>query len=301
MWTKKDMPDLSGKIAIVTGANTGIGYETALALYEHGAHVIAACRDHVKAQQAVSAMLAFKGRGSLETGVLDLGSFSEIEIFAKSILTKYQRLDLLINNAGVMMTPAGTTVDGYELQFGINFLGHFALTGRLYPLLERIAGARVVTVSSGAAMRVDRVDFGDLKLEKEYDPNRAYAVSKLAGLQFAFELQRRLEDAGANVISVAAHPGVVRTDLGRHIPKENLEAAFSRFKAVMQPWQGALPSLYAATDIKVKGGEYYGPDGENEHAGYPALSSLVSAAALDLLQANRLWVYSEEATGVSFP
>jgi NAD(P)-dependent dehydrogenase (short-subunit alcohol dehydrogenase family) len=192
-------------------------------------------------------------------------------------------------------------VDGYELQFGINFLGLFALTGRLYPLLERTAGARVVTVSSGAAMRVDRVDFGDLKLEKDYDPNRAYAVSKLAGLLFAFEFQRRLEDAGANVISVAAHPGVVRTDLGRHIPKENLEAAFSRFKEVMQPWQGALPSLYAATDINVKGGDYYGPDGENEHAGYPALSSLVSAAALDQVQANRLWVYAEGATGVSFP
>lgn len=259
MWTKQNIPDQSGKTVIVTGANTGIGYETALALYETGANVVVACRDEAKAKQAIDKMQLPCGKGSLDIGILNLANLAKVKKFADDFKSKHQQLDLLINNAGVMMPPASKTDDGFELQFGVNFIGHFALTAYLYLLLKKSKNGRVVTVSSGASTYAKEVDFDNLKLEKPYDANREYAVSKLAELQFAFELDRRLKAIGSNLISTAAHPGVVYTDLQRHIPEEELKVAWKNFSVVSEPWQGALPSLFVATSETVKGGDYYGP------------------------------------------
>ncbi|SEL02172.1 oxidoreductase [Parapedobacter koreensis] len=293
--------DLTGKTAIVTGANTGIGYETALALYEAGANVVVACRDEGKAKQAIEKMQLSEGKGSLEIGILNLANLEAIRTFAADFKNNHQRLDLLINNAGVMMPPASKTDDGFELQFGVNFIGHFALTGHLYPLLKERKNGRVVTVSSGASTFAKEVDFDNLKLEKPYDANREYAVSKLAGLQFAFELDRRLKAIGSSLLSTASHPGVVYTDLQRHIPEDELKAAWKNFSTVSDPWQGALPSLFAATSEAVTGGDYYGPDGEREQSGYPAPSQLLTGAERDEEQARKLWHYAQEKTGVIFP
>lgn len=300
MWTKQNIPDQSGKTAIVTGANTGIGYETALALYEAGANVIVACRDEAKAKQAIDKMQLSEGKGSLEIGILNLANLAEVKKFADDFKSKYQQLDLLINNAGVMIPPASKTDDGFELQFGVNFIGHFALTGYLYPLLKKSKNGRVVTVSSGASTFAKEVDFDNLKREKPYDANREYAVSKLAELQFSFELDRRLKAIGSPLLSTASHPGVVYTELQRHIPEEELKVAWKNFSVVSEPWQGALPSLFAATSETVKGGDYYGPDGEREQSGYPALSKLLTGAEQDEGQAAKLWKYTEDITGVKF-
>lgn len=301
MWTKENIPDLSGKTAIVTGANTGIGYETAKALYEAGADVIIAARDEQKAIAALQKMQTETiGKGSLETGILNLANLSQIKAFADEFKNKHQQLDILINNAGVMIPPPSKTDDGFELQFGVNFLGHFALTGHLFPLLKNPANARVVTLSSGAATLTDGIDFNNLKLEKPYDPLREYAVSKLADLIFAYELDRRLKAAGFHIISVAAHPGVTRTDLQRHIPGEQLEGLFAQFSAVMESWQGALPALFAATSPSVKGGEFFGPDGEKEYVGYPALSRHNTPAMNDPALAKRLWEYAENIIQLKF-
>lgn len=301
MWTKENIPDLSGKTVIVTGANTGIGYETAKALYEAGADVTIAARDEQKAIAALQKMQTGTiGKGSLETGILNLASLSQIKTFTDKFKNKHQQLDILINNAGVMIPPPSKTDDGFELQFGVNFLGHFALTAHLFPLLKKPVNAWVVTLSSGAATLTGGIDFNNLKLEKPYDPLREYAVSKLADLIFTYELDRRLKAAGLHIISAAAHPGVTRTDLQRHIPGEQLEGLFAQFSAVMEPWQGALPSLFAATDPSVKGGEFFGPDGEKEYAGYPALSKHNTPAMNDPALAKSLWEYAENVTQLKF-
>lgn len=297
MWTKNNIPDLSGKIALVTGSNTGIGFETVKALYEAGASVTIAARDPEKAQKAIEKInFATVGKGELDYGVLDLGNLNSVKIFAENFMQKHSNLDLLVNNAGVMVPPASKTADGFELQFGVNFIGHFALTGHLLPLLKKTADARVVTLSSGAATLVDTIDFDNLRLEKSYDEWREYAVSKLADILFSYDLDRRFKNAGISAISVAAHPGVTRTDLQRNIPDENLEGMFAAFDEVMQPWQGALPSLFAATDPSVKGGDFYGPDGKKEYAGYPALSKHSTPAMKDEALAEKLWEYAENAT-----
>lgn len=300
MWTKSNIPNLKGKTAVVTGSNTGIGYETALALYQAGADVTLACRDKSNALRAIDQMKTIGGRGSLQFEQLNLANLDQVKNFAASFKTKHQKLDLLINNAGVMLPPPALSDDGFELQFAVNFLGHFALTGQLFPLLQQAEKARVVTLSSGAATKVDHIDFENLKLEKKYNAQREYAQSKLADLQFAYELNKRLKTSKASMISVAAHPGVVRTDLQRHIPAAELTVAFSHFKLTSEPWQGALPSLYAATNETVKGGEYYGPDGENEYSGYPALSKQHTSATKDELQAAQLWTFAEEVTKINF-
>ncbi len=302
MWTKHDIPDQTGKTIIVTGANTGIGYETALALHEAGADVIAASRNLEKTEQAVSGMRAFsKGNGVLDAMELDLANLKAVREFSEAFKDKYTKLDILINNAGVMLPPLALTADGFELQFGVNFLGHFALTGYVYPLLVQAAGTRIITLSSGAATQAECIDFNNLRLEKPYDAQLAYAVSKLADIHFTRELNRRLEALHSPVISAAAHPGVVRTDLQRHIPAETLEQAFAQFSEVMEPWQGALPSLFAATDPSVYGGALYGPDGDREFAGYPALSGHHTAAMNNEAEAEKLWVFAEEVTGIEFP
>lgn len=296
MWTKKNIPELSGKTALVTGANAGIGFETARSLFEAGATVVMASRDAHKANEATDRIKAeSSGQGKLESGVLNLASLAQIDFFANEVKQKHGRLDILINNAGVMIPPASKTDDGFELQFGVNFLGHFALTAHLFSILAD--DARIVTVTSGAATLASGIDFENLKLEKPYDPWREYAVSKLANIIFTYELNRKLEQIGT-IVSVAAHPGVTRTDLQRHIDPEVLEGMFAQYPQVMQPWQGALPTLFAATDPSVKGGEFYGPDGNNEYWGYPALSKHDTDAMHDLTLASQLWKTAETAIGL---
>jgi NAD(P)-dependent dehydrogenase (short-subunit alcohol dehydrogenase family) len=246
MWTKDNMPDQSGKTAIVTGANAGIGFETALALYEAGARVILACRSQKNAEETLRRIEQQKGRGTLETGVLDLSSLNSVRQFAETFTQKHPQLHLLINNAGVMIPPASKTVEGYELQFGVNFLGHFALTGYLYPVLNATPGSRIVTVSSLAYLS-GIIDFDNLRSEISYDPTREYRQSKLANLFFSIELQRRITANGDQTLSVAAQPGANKTELTRHMSDEAFRVAVERVGTLMDPWQGALPTLYAAT------------------------------------------------------
>lgn len=298
MWTKENIPDLTGKTALVTGANTGIGYETAKALYEAGARVIITARTAEKAKAALDRLKQADGKGELDFGLLNLASLAQVGTFADEFSGRHRQLDILINNAGVMIPPASTTDDGFELQFGVNFLGHFALTGHLFPLLKKSPHARVVTLSSGAATLTDTIDFENLKLEKPYNEWQAYAVSKLADILFTYELDRKVKAAGLPMMASAAHPGVTRTDLQRHIPETQLEGMLAEYKEVMQPWQGALPSLFAATDPSVHGGEFFGPDGENEFSGYPARSKHGTPAMHDETLAKKLWTYAEKATQV---
>lgn len=299
MWTQKDIIDQSGKIALVTGANSGIGLEAAIALYQAGAHVILACRDIEKAAAAQQQIRSGGGKGTLEPGILNLSSLEDIARFSVEISSRHQKIDLLINNAGVMTPPASKTDDGYELQFGVNFLGHFALTARLYPLLKNAGAARVVILSSGAHKMAEAIDFDNLRSERSYEPFREYAISKLADMQFMLELQRRLEKAGSEVISLGAHPGVTVTGLARFMPEEDYKAAMERFGELMPAWQGALPGLYAATSAEATAGGYYGPDGENELKGYPA-PAVISSVAQDENAADKLWAYAENASGLRF-
>jgi len=302
MWTKENMPDLTGKTAIVTGSNTGIGYETAKALYEKGANVTIAARDKNKIEAAIEQIKSSsKGNGTLEVGILNLANLSQIKSFADEFKNSHSKLDILINNAGVMIPPASKTDDGFELQFGVNFLGHFALTGHLFPLLKASPNARVVTLTSGAATLTDGIDFENLRLEKPYNEWKAYAVSKLADILFTYELDRKIKAADLKMISAASHPGVTRTDLQRHIPGEQLEGMFAEFDEVMQPWQGALPSLFAATDPSVKGGEFFGPDSEKEYSGYPALSKHNTPTMNDKELAKKVWEYAEIVSNMTFP
>jgi NAD(P)-dependent dehydrogenase (short-subunit alcohol dehydrogenase family) len=299
MWTKNNMPDQTGKTAIVTGANTGIGFETALALYEAGAHVVLACRNLDNAEQAIKKIKEHRGNGTLEAAKLDLASLTSVKQFAEDFLQKHQQLHLLINNAGVMIPPASKTVDGYELQFGVNFIGHFALTGYLYPLLEATTGSRIVTLSSMAYLNGE-IDFDNLRSENSYDAMREYRQSKLADLIFSIELQRRINIANHQTLSVAAQPGANKTELSRHMSEEAYNAAVERVGELMEPWQGALPSLYAAVSDDAIGGALYGPDKDNGYRGYPARAT-ITPNALDETVAQKLWSLAEQATGVQYP
>ncbi|MBE9461324.1 oxidoreductase [Dyadobacter subterraneus] len=299
MWTKENIPDQTGKIAIVTGANTGIGYQTALALYQAGAHVIIASRSLENASEALNNMEATSGKGSLEKGLLNLASLKDIQKFADNFIKKHKKLDILINNAGVMTPPAAKTNDGFELQFGVNFLGHFALTAHLYSLLKQAPDARVVTLSSGAYKSAQQIDFDNLRSEKSYDAFREYAISKLADMQFTLELQRRVIQNGDRILSLAAHPGVTETSLSRHMPEEDFKAALKQFGELMPAWQGALSPLFAATSPLAKAGGYYGPDEENELRGFPG-PAIINEIANDKEAANKLWQFAENATGINF-
>ena len=250
--------------------------------------------------EALEKMKAIPGKGTLETGILNLASLRDIKEFADTFKKKHNYLHILVNNAGVMLTPESKTEDGFELQFGVNFLGHFALTAHLYPLLKQAPGARIITLSSGAYKLAQEIDFNNVRSEKSYDASREYAISKLADLQFTLELQRRIEQAGDNIISVAAHPGVTQTSLSRHMSEQDYKAALKHFKELMPAWQGALPSLFAATSPLVKAGGYYGPDGANELHGFPG-PALINDAANDKVGAKTLWEFAEKVTGVTFP
>lgn len=292
-WDLTRMPDMTDRVAIVTGANTGIGFETAAGLAAKNAQVVLACRNQQKAVDAEDRIRARVPDADLRFIPLDLASLASIEDFSETIRSDFDRLDLLINNAGVMAPPLGHTADGFELHFGCNHLGHFALTGRLLGLLMATPAARVVTVSS-LTHRMGALDFDNLNAEKSYRKMRAYGSSKLANLLFTVELQRRLEAAGSEVIATAAHPGWTGTDLQRHASLMDFFGPLAQ-----SPARGALPTLRAALDPKARGGDFFGPRGLFELAGYPKKVG-TSAAAKNKDDARRLWRISEELTGIRF-
>ena len=255
-WTAENIPDLTGKIAIVTGANSGIGYEMARALARKNAIVVLACRNKDKGETAIRQICREYPESKTELMQLDLSDLASVRRFADQFISDYARLDILINNAGIMVPPFGKTADGFELQFGTNHLGHFALTGLLLGIMVDTSRARVVTVSSGGH-RFGAIDFDNLNAEKVYDQGKAYAQSKLANLLFMYELQRRFEAAGADTLAVAAHPGWTVTNLQVHWRMARMLNPIPGQK----PEMGALPTLYAATAPDVQGGDYYGPGG----------------------------------------
>ncbi len=290
------VPSQEGKTAIVTGSNAGLGYETALALAGKGSEVILASRNCQKAEIAIANIRMKYPRAKVHFMHLNLGQLSSVRQFAGEFLAQYPSLDLLINNAGVMMPPYELTADGFESQLGTNYLGHFLLTGLLLPALKAARDSRVVTVSS-MAHKYGTIFFDDLNFTKGYNKIKAYSQSKLACLMFAYELQRRLKKAGLPVLSLAAHPGVAATDLGR-----NMSPVLRYFfpKIGQKAEAGTLPLLMAAFDTTSKGGEYYGPDGWNEMRGNP---KLVGSGKLskNLSVASRLWEVSEQLVGFSYP
>ncbi len=303
-WTAASIPDLSGKTIVVTGGNSGIGYEAARQFAHKGAHVVLACRDLQKASAARDVIASEHPQASVEVMEIDLASLASVRAFAEAYRTRHQRLDVLCNNAGVMALPYRTTAEGFEMQFGTNHLGHFALTGLLLDLVLRTSGARVVTVSSGAH-RMGRMRFDDLQWQRGYRKWAAYGQSKLANLLFAYELQRRFEGAKAQTLSVACHPGWAATNLQVAGPRmagssvmENLAQMLNRLVA-QNAEMGALPTLYAATAPGVRGGDYIGPDGLGELRGYP-ITVRSTARARDREAAAKLWGISEKLTGVQY-
>lgn len=286
--------NLSGKTVIVTGSNTGIGYETALDLYKKGAKVYVASRNQEKALNAIERMKSDGGTGELIFEELDLASLSSVKTFADNIIKAESRLDLLINNAGIMIPPQAKTEDGFEIQFGVNFVGHFALTGHLFKLLEATKGSRVVTLSS-IAHRGAKIDFDNFRLEKEYQNWREYGQSKLADIIFALEFEKRLRKNGNQIISLAAHPGFSETDLQKYMDKDMLASL-----ELMTAKEGAQPTLAACLREDAKGGQYWGPDGHNEQKGKPALAKIDESALDETLNA-KLWDWAKETTKVNFP
>jgi NAD(P)-dependent dehydrogenase (short-subunit alcohol dehydrogenase family) len=294
-WTEQHIPDQSGRVAIVTGANTGLGFETARMLAEHGAEVVLAVRDVEKGERAAARIA-----GHVRVQALDLTSLASVRSAAADLRAAHPRIDLLINNAGVMYTPKATTADGFELQFGTNHLGHFALTGLLLDRLLPVPGSRVVTVSSTGHRIQAAIRFDDLQWERSYSRAGAYGQAKLANLMFTYELQRRLAVHGTTV-AVAAHPGVSNTELTRNVPAAlRLPVTWLAPLLTQEPRMGALPTVRAATDPGVLGGQYFGPGGRGEVRGFPQRVSS-SPDSHDPAVQRRLWAVSEELTGVTFP
>jgi len=298
-WTFADIPDQTGRVAVITGANTGLGYETATALAAKGANVVLAVRNLDKGKDAARRIEQAAPAAKVELQELDLTSLDSVRSAAEQLKSDHDTIDLLINNAGVMFTPKSTTKDGFELQFGTNHLGHFALTGLLLDRLLAAPGSRVVTVSSvGHRFARNGIRFDDLQWDRDYSRVGAYGQAKLANLLFTYELQRRL--AGTQTIATAAHPGGSNTELARNLPAA-LRGLTTVIAPLMQdPDMGALPSLRAATDPSVLGGQYYGPDGFAEQRGYPKIVSS-SAQSHDVDAQRRLWTVSEELTKVVYP
>lgn len=296
-WTFNDLPDQTGRIAIVTGANTGIGLETARMLALRGATVVLACRNLEKGQGAIDRIAAENPTGKVSLEQLDLSDLDSIEAFAKKFSARHDKLDLLINNAGVMIPPLSRTKQGFELQFGTNHLGHFALTARLFPLLDRTPGSRIVVVSS-TAQNFGKIAFDDLNWKtRSYSAWRAYGQSKLANIMFTLELARRLKLAGSHVLVTAAHPGYTATDLQR-------ESGFTRRVLnpilAMKAADGALPTLRAAVDPTAENGSYWGPANFFELNG-PPVPAKISKRGQSEADAAKLFDVSEEMVGLKFP
>ena len=298
-WTATDVPDQSGRIAIVTGANSGLGYDTAAVLAEKGAHVVLAVRNIDKGKEAVDRIKAASPNAVVTLQELDLSSLDSVRRAADELRAAHPRIDLLINNAGVMYVPTReTTKDGFEMQFGTNHLGHFALTGLLLDNMLSVDGSRVVTVSSVGHRLMARIHFDDPHLQRKYNRVEAYGQSKLANLMFTYDLQRRLKLTGVPTVALAAHPGFSDTELMRYLPDFIPNFVW---KIGTQPAdKGALPTLRAATDPGAQGGQYYGPDGLGEVKGSPKVVASSAQSRNEELQ-RRLWTMSEELTGVIYP
>jgi NAD(P)-dependent dehydrogenase (short-subunit alcohol dehydrogenase family) len=304
-WNATDMPNLEGQTAVVTGASSGIGYEIALQLAAHRAHVVLASRNQGRTEQAARRIKTILPEASVEAQVLDLADLVSVCRFAETFSKRHQGLDILVNNAGIAGGPRRQTPDGFEMHFQVNYLGHFALTGLLLPSLCSRAGSRVVTTSSDIASQ-GKIDFDDLQAEHTYRWITAYAQSKLANLLFAFELDRRCQAVSAGMSSFATHPGVARTNLltgkeaewGR--PRQGTESLIRVLQIVLAhpAVQAALPALYQATDPSARSAEYIGPS-KGIGGGY-LVASKVPPAALDQVTAQRLWDVSEELTGVQY-
>jgi NAD(P)-dependent dehydrogenase (short-subunit alcohol dehydrogenase family) len=303
-WTVADIPDLSGKVFVITGANSGLGLETSRALAGKGAHVMMACRNPQKAEAAADAIRAGHANASLELSALDLASLTSVRAFAARVLEKHPRIDVLINNAGIMAIPYRKTEDGFEMQFGTNHLGHFALSALVWPALTKADAPRLVNVSSQAHM-IGKMNFDDLAAERSYSKWPAYGMSKLANLLFTFELARRASSGESKVVVVAAHPGYAATNLQLVGP----EMAGAAWLAKSMQWvnagfaqsaeMGALPQLYAATASDVRSGDYIGPGGLFGARGYPERAK-AHARAYDLASARLLWERSEALTATPF-
>lgn len=307
-WTEKDIPDLSGKIALVTGANSGLGFATATSLAARGALVILGCRDAGKAKAAMAAIGATVPSAKLEFLPGDLSDQASVRKAAELLKSRHSRLDIQVNNAGIMTLPYTKTKDGFEMLIGTNYLGHFALTGQLLELTQDTPGARIVTVTS-LSERVGKLALDDLNWERtRYSKRGAYARSKLANLVFSLELDRRLRRAGAKAISVAAHPGYAATNIvygggqgGEGLRRRiwNLMARMGNALLAQPAERGALSSLHSATAPEIQGGDYIGPDGFIEFSGYPKRVK-PSRQAQDPQLAADLWRLSEQLTGVRF-
>jgi NAD(P)-dependent dehydrogenase (short-subunit alcohol dehydrogenase family) len=296
-FTADAIGDLTGKRMVITGANSGLGLQTAIALARKGAHVVLACRNEQRGREAEERVRSLTGSGDVEMRVLDLASLASVQGFAAGLAGP---VHVLVNNAGVMATPKTTTADGFELQFGTNHLGHFALTGLLLPHLREAGSARVVTLSSIAHKR-GRIAFDDLQSERGYRRWKAYGQSKIANLYFMVELDRRARAAGWDLTSVAAHPGLANTNLTAGMQAPAMLDVVGGFVRLMSQSDaaGSLPTLYAATQPDVRGGDYYGPSGPGETRGAPRLVAPVPRV-LDRDIAVRLWNRSAELTGVDF-
>lgn len=301
-WTSDNIPGLRGKTAVVTGANSGIGFIAAKELAAKGARVILACRNSASGVEAAKKILAAHSDAEVEFMTLDLASLNSVRAFAQRALESAKKIDILVNNAGIMMNPFEKTQDGFESQMGVNHLGHFALTGLLMPALLKAKAARVVNVSSLAHgwARLDP-EHPLFENERDYSARLAYGNSKLANLLFTYALQQRFEAAGSDAIAVAAHPGASNTNLGRHLEKRWYLRPLKPLllAATQSAEKGALPTLRAATDPSVEGGDFYGPDGFKQYAGYPVKVGS-AAEARDPKSADALWSSSERLTKVTF-
>jgi NAD(P)-dependent dehydrogenase (short-subunit alcohol dehydrogenase family) len=303
-WTAADTPAQHGRTAVVTGANSGIGFFTAREVARAGALVVLACRNAEKGADAARAIKEAVPNAQVEVGSLDLASLASVRSFAQWFEREHEALDLFVNNAGTMaFSPRRETADGFEISFGTNYLGHFALTGLLLGRMEGRSDARVVTIS-GAFHRIGRIKFEDLQRERRYGRWTAYAQSKLAALLFAFEFDRRLRAAGSTVRSLAAHPGYAATNIQTAAATSRLDRLFGKIGSsrlfAQRAEMGALPILYAATYPALEGGSHIGPGRFFEARGYPKPGAGSSAAALDEEVARKLWEVSERLTGVTF-
>jgi len=293
-WDSENISDQTGKVVIVTGSSSGLGYETAKVLAHKNATVVIAVRDEVKGNAAIEKIKVENPNADIHLMLVDLASLASVHTFAKNVKKKFNKLDLLINNAGVMNPPYSKTKDGFELQFGTNHLGHFALTGRLIDLIKNTPNSRIVNVSS-TVHKIGNLNFEDLNWEtRKYKKMRSYADSKLANLYFTKELQTRLNIESSNVIVASAHPGAAATGLSRHSLFFRMMSLF-----LQDSKMGALPTLYAAVAPDVQGNDFYGPGGRFENSGYPKKVEAGGQAKKDDV-AEKLWDVSEKMTGVFF-